>query len=131
VHADPELLGEAVFQMAHNAVKFNLSGGQAHLRAFESDGWVIIEVKDTGVGLTSERLALLNRPLGRSVDAVRHRGKGLGVGWSFARYIAEAHGGWTRVASPGPGEGSTFSLSVPAAVETKESGPAPKQDAES
>jgi len=131
VHADPELLGEAVFQMAHNAVKFNLPGGQAHLRAFESDGWVMIEVKDTGVGLTSERLALLNRPLDRSVDAVRHRGKGLGVGWAFARYIAEAHGGWTRVASPGPGEGSTFSLSVPAAGETREPCAAREQDAES
>jgi len=131
VHADPELLGQAAFQMAHNAVKFNLPGGQAHLRAFESDGWVIIELKDTGVGLTSERLALLNRPLDRSLDATRHRGKGLGVGWSFARYIAEAHGGWTRVASPGPGEGSTFSLSVPAAVQTKSSGAPPEQDAES
>jgi signal transduction histidine kinase len=128
VHANPELLGEAVFQMAHNAVKFNLSGGQAHVRAFESDGWVVIEVTDTGVGLTPERLALLGQPFELSADAVRRRRRGMGVGWAFVRYVAEMHGGWTRVASPGPGEGSTFSLTVPAAAEAQE--PAPAREAE-
>jgi len=42
VHADPELLGEAVFQMAHNAVKFNLPEGRAQVRASERKGWVCL-----------------------------------------------------------------------------------------
>ena len=130
VRANPELLGEAIFQMAHNAVKFNLPGGQAHVRAFESDGWVVIEVADTGVGLTPERLALLGQPFERSADAVRRRRRGMGVGWAFVRYVAEMHGGWTRVASPGPGEGSTFSLTVPVAAEAQEPPPACEADAD-
>jgi len=115
VHADPELLGEAAYQMAHNAVKFNLAGGRAQVRAFEHKGWVVIQVTDTGVGLTAEQLELLGQPFAQSADAIRRGREGLGVGWAFVRYVAEMHGGRTRVESAGPGEGSTFSLALPAA----------------
>jgi signal transduction histidine kinase len=120
VHADPELLGEAIFQMGHNAVKFNLPEGQAQVRAFEYEGWVVIEVSDTGVGLTPERLALLGQPFEQSADDLRRGREGLGVGWAFVRYVAEVHGGWTRVESPGPGQGSTFSLALLVAVDEQE-----------
>ena len=119
VHADPALLGEAIFQMAHNAVKFNLPGGRAHVRALESDGWIVIEVTDTGVGLTPERLELLDQPFEELADAQRRERQGLGVGWAFVRYVAEAHGGSTRVSSPGPGEGSTFALAVPVTLQVQ------------
>jgi signal transduction histidine kinase len=113
VYVDPELLGEAVFQMTHNAIKFNVPKGEAGVRAFESGGWVVIEVADTGVGLTPERLELLGQPFEQDADAVRRGQEGLGVGWAFVRYVAEVHGGWTRVESPGPDQGSTFSLGLP------------------
>jgi signal transduction histidine kinase len=113
VHADPELLAEAVFQMAHNSVKFNLAEGKAQLKASKSEEWIVIEVSDTGVGLTPEQLELLGEPFEQSADALRRGQEGLGLGWAFVRYVAEVHGGWTRVQSPGPGEGSTFSLALP------------------
>jgi len=122
VYADPELLGEAIFQMSHNAVKFNLPGGQVQVRALESDGRVVIEVADTGVGLTPERMALLGQPFEQNADALRRGQEGLGVGWAFVRYVAEAHGGWTHVASLGPGQGSTFSLVMPVVTSTRRSG---------
>ncbi len=113
VYADPELLGEAVFQMAHNAIKFNVPDGQAQVRAFESRGWVVIEVMDTGVGLTSERLTLLGQPFEQAAETLRRGREGLGVGWAFVRYVAEMHGGWTNVESPGVNRGSTFSMAFP------------------
>jgi signal transduction histidine kinase len=113
VRTDPELLSEAVYQMAHNAVKFNLSGGRARVSAFPSNGWVVIEVSDTGVGLTPERLAILGQPFEQSADALRRGREGLGIGWAFVGYVAELHGGRTHVESPGPGQGSTFSLALP------------------
>jgi len=122
LHADPELLDEAIFQMAHNAVKFNLPGGWARVGALESDGWVVIEVADTGVGLTPERLAALGQPFEQEADAVRRGREGLGIGWAFVRYVAEVHGGWTRVESPGPGQGSVFCLGLPAVTEEQELG---------
>ncbi len=119
VHADPELLGEAAFQMAHNAVKFNLPGGKARVRVFLSDPWVVIEVSDTGVGLTPDRLEVLGQPFEQSADSLRRGRAGLGIGWAFVCYVAEVHGGWTRVESPGPGQGSTFSLGIPAGEEAR------------
>jgi signal transduction histidine kinase len=113
VYADPELLGEAVFQMAHNAVKFNVPQGEARIQALESKGWIVIEVTDTGVGLTPEQLEVLGQPFEQDADALRRGQEGLGVGWAFVRYVAEVHGGWTRVESPGPDQGSTFSLGLP------------------
>ncbi len=114
VYVDPELLSEAVFQMAHNAVKFNVPGGKAQVRAFESQGWLVIQVSDTGIGLTPQQLELLGQPFEQNADALRRGREGLGVGWAFVCYVAEAHGGRTTVESPGPGKGSTFSLYLPA-----------------
>ena len=115
-YADPDLLAEAVFQMAHNAVKFNVPGGRVEVRAFkskdESKGWLVIEVADTGVGLTPELLKVLGQLFEQGVDALRRGQEGLGIGWSFVRYVAEVHGGQTHAKSPGPGQGSTFSLAV-------------------
>jgi signal transduction histidine kinase len=116
IHADPELLGEAVFQMAHNAVKFTKSGGQAQVRVSEHSQGVTIEVTDTGVGLTPQRLAILGQPFEQDADAVRRGQEGLGVGWAFVRYVAQVHGGWTHVESPGSDQGSTFSLVLPPAA---------------
>jgi len=113
VYADPELLGEAIFQMAHNAIKFNSPGGRVQVRAFESRGWVVLEVADTGVGLTPELLEVLGQPFEQAADTLRRGREGLGVGWAFVRYVAEVHGGWTSVESPGPDRGSTFSMGFP------------------
>jgi signal transduction histidine kinase len=110
---DAELVSEAVFQMAHNAVKFNRPGGKARIRAFQSDEWLFIEVSDTGIGLTHERLDTLGLPFEQSAEALRRGQEGLGIGWAFVCYVAEVHNGRTYVESDGPGEGSTFSLALP------------------
>jgi signal transduction histidine kinase len=112
-YADPELLTEAIFQMSHNAVKFNVPGGAARVRTYELAGHVLIEVTDTGVGLTPQQLEILGEPFQQSADALRRGQEGLGIGWTFVRYVAQVHGGWTRVESPGPNQGSTFTLALP------------------
>ncbi|MCX7682956.1 MAG: response regulator [Anaerolineae bacterium] len=119
VFADRSLLSEAVFQMAHNAVKFNKPGGRAWVRAFQEDGWLVIEVKDTGIGLTPDRLALLGQPFEQAADSLRRGREGLGVGWAFVGYVARVHSGRTSVESPGPGKGSTFRLLLPIVTDTK------------
>lgn len=112
-HIDAELVGEAVFQMAHNAVKFNHPGGRATVRASKSDRAIAIEVSDTGIGLTPERLAMLGRPFEQGAEALRRGQEGLGIGWTFVRYVAEVHGGRTEVESSGKDQGSTFCLALP------------------
>ena len=78
----------------------------------------MVEVSDSGVGLTPERLAVLGQPFEQSADALRRGREGLGIGWAFVGYVAQVHGGWTRVQSPGLGQGSTFSLALPTAEPT-------------
>jgi signal transduction histidine kinase len=106
--------------MAHNAVKFNLPGGRAQVRASGDTSDIVIQVADTGVGLSAERLALLGQPFEQDADAVQRGREGLGIGWAFVRYVAQVHGGWTKVESPGPDQGSTFSLILPLSVENHE-----------
>ncbi len=113
VRMDAELVSEAVFQMAHNAVKFNRPGGKARIRAFQSNDRAVIEISDTGIGLTQERLDILGLPFEQSAEALRRGQEGLGIGWAFVCYVAEVHNGQTHVESGGPGEGSTFSLALP------------------
>jgi signal transduction histidine kinase len=125
IEVDAELVSEAVFQMAHNAVKFNRPGGKARIYVSESDDMIVIEVRDTGIGLSQERLATLGLPFEQGADTLRRGQEGLGIGWAFVCYVAEVHDGWTHVESPGTGEGSTFSLALPVrprtSVQQKES----------
>ncbi len=114
IEMDAELVSEAVFQMAHNAVKFNKPGGEARIQAFRSDEMLVIDVSDTGIGLSEERLATLGLPFEQDANTLRRGQEGLGIGWAFVCYVAEVHSGWTHVESPGIGKGSTFSLALPA-----------------
>jgi len=114
-HVDASLVGEAVRQMAHNAVTFNRSGGHAELSAYASGDMIVIEVSDTGIGLTSEQLERLRHPFQLKGEAAGEVEQEMAVYWAFVCYVAEAHGGWTEVSSAGKGKGSTFSLALPAA----------------
>ncbi len=113
IEMDVDLVSEAIFQMAHNAVKFNRPGGQASIQAYVSDGMVVIELTDTGVGLSEERLEMLGHPFEQSADALRRGQEGLGIGWAFVCYVAEVHNGQTDVQSDGMGCGSRFTLALP------------------
>jgi signal transduction histidine kinase len=118
VEMDAELISEAIFQMAHNAVKFNRPKGEAKVQVSQSDGMIFIKVSDTGIGLSQERLDTLGLPFEQGADTLRRGQEGLGIGWAFVCYVAEVHNGWTHVESPGKGQGSTFSLALPVRLET-------------
>ncbi len=113
VYVDAELISEAVFQMAHNAIKFNHAGGKVHTRVFENEGQIWIEVSDEGVGLTPEQIAILGRPFETNVEALRNGQEGMGIGWALVCYVAEVHKGGTHIESPGTHRGSKFSLYWP------------------
>ena len=78
--------------------------------ARETNGWVELEVSDTGVGISEDQLPLIFERFYRA-DPSRATG-GTGLGLSIARQILEAHGGKIEVEST-PGEGSTFRLLLP------------------
>ena len=76
---------------------------------------VSVAVRDSGVGIPAEHLPRLFDRFYR-VDKSRSRaGGGSGIGLTICKHLVEAHGGIIRADSPGPGQGCTFTFTLPVA----------------
>lgn len=96
--------------LVDNAVKYTPAGGTIALDGRAEDDNVVIEVRDTGIGIPAEDLPRVWQRLHRG-DASRSE-RGLGLGLSLVRAIVQAHGGRVAVRSD-PGKGSTFTIVLP------------------
>jgi signal transduction histidine kinase len=115
VHADGERIGQVLLNLVGNALQYTASGGQVRLSARRQGAEVHISVADTGAGISAEHLPLIFTRFYR-VDRSRSRaGGGSGIGLTIARHLVEAHGGRIWAASSGPGQGSTFTFTLPTA----------------
>jgi len=108
VHGDRDLLFEAVANLVDNAVKFTPEGGRVTLALQHRDGESVIQVKDTGPGISeAERDAVLRR-FYRS-DKSRNT-EGLGLGLSLVAAIVKLHGFRFTI---GAGPGCTAEIACP------------------
>ncbi|MEU0159760.1 HAMP domain-containing sensor histidine kinase [Streptomyces sp. NPDC006261] len=137
VRADPVRLRQAVGNLVSNAVRHTPAGGTVTLRAYEGgDGpfgagagpearseagpgarEVVIEVADTGSGIPAGDLPYVFDRFWRAEKSRSRRTGGSGLGLAIVRKLTEAHGG-TASATSTEGEGSTFTLRLPAAAPT-------------
>ena len=102
-----ELLGN----LLGNAFKFTPKGGSIDVRARGVDGWLLIEIQDSGEGIPRAELPYIFE---KYYQAGHHAGKvGAGLGLAIAREIVDAHGGMISVESE-RGRGSTFRVELPA-----------------
>jgi PAS domain S-box-containing protein len=109
---DRDRVAQALLNLLDNALKFTPEGGRISLAARPGpEGHVVIDVSDTGPGVSEEAMAHL---FDRFWQDSRHDRTGSGLGLAIVRGIAEAHGGTADVTSR-PHEGATFSLVLPAA----------------
>lgn len=114
VIGDRLLLEQATLILVDNAIKYNQPGGTVTITARITDGRAILEVADTGIGITAEHLTHLGNRFYR-VDKSRSRvAGGAGLGLSIARGIARVHGGQITIDST-QGTGSSVSLVLPLA----------------
>jgi PAS domain S-box-containing protein len=114
-HADPRTLRQVLVNLLGNAVKFTDSGSIT-VSAHAGDGVVTVLIADSGIGIPPDLLPLIFDPFrqGNSGTARRHGGTGLGL--AIVQRLVELMGGTVAVASV-PGEGSTFTVTVPLADE--------------
>ena len=112
VPLDRNRMRQVLANLLDNAVKYTPSGGSIDINARSDDGWVLIAVADTGVGIAADELPHIWDRLYRG-DKSRST-RGLGLGLSLVRAIVEAHGGQVHAAST-PGAGSRFELRLPTA----------------
>jgi PAS domain S-box-containing protein len=109
--ADRDRLHQVLSNLLGNALKFTPEGGRVSIRAKRVEGDVQIEVADTGPGIPPEDLPRIFDPYWQARRTAR---LGAGLGLAISRGIVEGHGGRIWVESR-PGEGSTFTFTLPIA----------------
>jgi signal transduction histidine kinase len=112
VRVDEALLGEAVYHLTHNAIKFTSSGGEVSLRAWEEGDLLHLEVKDNGIGVPADKLPTLWDSFSQMADPLQRGVEGLGLGLALVKYVVTAHGGEVWAESK-DGVGSTFGFRIP------------------
>ena len=106
VEADAELLHRAISNLVLNAMDAMPQGGTLTLRTRADDGKVLIEVSDTGTGLTPEECARIFTPY------YTNKLHGTGLGLAIVQSVVSDHGGRIRVQSQ-PGRGTSFVIELP------------------
>ena len=110
ISGDWDLIFLAVYNLLSNALKFTQPGDTIELRASEDGRNVIIEVADTGPGISAEEQALVWEELYRAEAARGIPGSGLGL--ALVRAVVARHGGRATLRSR-PGQGTVVTLRLP------------------
>jgi two-component system, OmpR family, phosphate regulon sensor histidine kinase PhoR len=116
VCADSRRIGQVLSNLLGNAAKFTPASGRIEAGARRRGQGVELWVSDTGVGIEHEHLARVFERFYKT-DPSRAAGTGTGLGLAIAKHLVLAHGGQIWVESHGPGRGSTFHFTLPAAQE--------------
>jgi len=108
VNGDPGQLHQVFMNLAVNAMHAMPDGGELLFRMTSVRGFVLIQVKDSGIGMTKKTLKHIFEPF----FTTRETGKGTGLGLSMVYGIIEKMGGKISVSSE-PGQGTTFEVKLP------------------
>jgi signal transduction histidine kinase len=111
VCVDLERMQQALGNLVSNALRYTPAGGEITLSAGKKADVVQFEVKDTGIGISSEVLEHIFDRFYRGDDSREEGGSGLGL--AIAKSIVEAQGGKIHAFSAGPGSGSQFTITFP------------------
>jgi signal transduction histidine kinase len=109
IRADAGKLEQVLSNLIGNAVKFTSDGGKVSIVTSndDSDG-LIVEISDTGIGISPEALERIFLPFERGDSTIHSRFGGLGLGLSIARSLMKAHGATLEATSDGPDRGAQF-----------------------
>lgn len=113
VNADAQRMAWVLFQLVDNGIKFTPRGGIVSLGVDGSDELVTAYVKDTGIGIPSDRVDEIFEPFHQLDASSTRRFGGTGLGLAMVKVILEAHGTHLEIETE-KGEGSSFSFSLPA-----------------
>jgi signal transduction histidine kinase len=112
--ADRVRLSQVLLNLLNNAAKYMDPGGRIHMHALVEPDWVVLRVRDEGVGIPADRLDAIFELFSQVESALDRSRGGLGIGLSLARRIVELHGGTLTARSEGAGRGSEFEVRLPA-----------------
>jgi signal transduction histidine kinase len=112
VKLDVDLIRQVFTNLIENAIKYSPPGSRVLISSEESDGQVVVQVADQGIGIAKEELENIFMKFYRSKEVRASTTKGTGLGLYLASYFVELHGGRISVESE-LGKGSTFTVELP------------------
>lgn len=118
IDGDAVRLQQVVTNLLTNAAKYTERGGRVRLRLRAVDASAELRIEDTGIGIAAHDLPQIFNPFFQGHVTLARSEAGLGVGLSLVRGLVHLHGGEVTAASPGLGQGSTFTVRLPRFVET-------------
>jgi signal transduction histidine kinase len=114
-HGDGRRLTQVLINLVGNAIKFT-DAGEVAIKAEAHNGSFHVSVRDTGPGISSADQARLFQEFQQADNAITKKKGGTGLGLAISKRIIEMHGGRIFVESQ-PGQGSTFTFTLPVIVE--------------
>jgi two-component system CheB/CheR fusion protein len=106
-------LAQVFSNLLTNSAKYTPRGGHIWLAAARRDGAVAVSVRDTGIGIPGEALPCVFDMFSQVDRSIERSTGGLGIGLALVKGLVETHGGAVTAASAGPGQGSTFTVTLP------------------
>ncbi len=119
VDGDPDRLAQVFLNLLTNAAKYSEPESRVRITGRREGNWIRTTVIDEGIGLAPDMLDKIFDTFVQHRQAIDRAGGGLGLGLSIVRSLVALHGGQVSAASPGLGQGSTFIVDLPAAVEAE------------
>jgi signal transduction histidine kinase/DNA-binding response OmpR family regulator len=116
ITGDPDRLQQVIWNLLINAVKFTPRGGRVQVQVHRVNTHVEIVVSDTGQGIAPDVLPHIFERFQQGDSTSTRRHTGLGLGLALVRHLVELHGGSVEAASPGEGQGATFTVRLPIAA---------------
>jgi signal transduction histidine kinase len=116
VRADRNALVTVLTNLLDNAWKYTGDEKRIKVRAYTENGNVCLSVEDNGIGMSGRETRRIFERFYQGDQHLSRQASGCGLGLAIVRFILDAHQGEIRVESE-PGEGSTFTVRLPAATE--------------
>ncbi len=113
VSGDANRLQQVFWNLLSNAVKFTPEGGQIWLSFHKLDSTAQVQIRDTGIGISTEFLPYVFERFSQADSSTTRLYGGLGLGLAVARHLVELHGGTVSAQSAGQGQGATFIVELP------------------
>lgn len=112
IQLEPDKLATVVENLLSNAIKYTPPGGKVSLRVFAGDGALILEVRDTGIGIAEADIARIGEEFFRTQQARGSGSSGTGLGMTIVRSVIESMGGRMAIQSA-LGAGTTVTVTLP------------------
>ena len=112
IMADADKLERICLNLLFNALKFTPSAGTVEFNAVREDEWLVLEVRDSGVGIAADQLPHIFNRFWQADTSSKRKYQGMGIGLALVKELAEAHGGSVEATSE-IGKGTLMSVKLP------------------